>query len=310
MWSIPCLFESSTEEMVQASFMMFQRMALIFNLKINDTKLVCFLTSIAGKYRASNIYHNFQHAFFVIHRVYKLLTSSEIYPLTQKEMLSLLIAAICHDVDHPGTDNDFEIQTYSDLALTYNDMSVLENHHAATCFRTANSEENNIFESLQTTRAEFKKVSCERAGESEASASEEGAEQAQAVPSPPLPQRRTSAEKSARSKRRPCPVTRSRSEEQAQRRVRGASAGRAQSPALARKNSEVSASCAQSPSPVEKNAQAQAVPSPPLPHAAKNERRKECGASAGHVQSSALAKKKSEASAGRAQTPAPAEKNT
>jgi hypothetical protein len=72
-------------------------------------------------------------------------------------MLCLLFAAICHDVDHPGTDNDFEISTSSDLAITYNDLSVLENHHAATCFRTAKeSEDCNVFSFLD--KAEFRKV--------------------------------------------------------------------------------------------------------------------------------------------------------
>ena len=156
-WSIPGLFESSIEEMIQGSFMMFQRMALIFNLNIDDSKLVSFLTAIAHKYRTGNYYHNFYHAFFVCHRVYKLLTSSEIYPLTHREMLCLLIAAVCHDVDHPGTDNDFEIQTYSELTLTYNDVSVLENHHAATCFKTAKSGEDcNVFSFLG--KDEFKMV--------------------------------------------------------------------------------------------------------------------------------------------------------
>ena len=123
---------------------------------MDDAKLVSFLSAIAGKYRVSNFYHNFHHAFFVAHRVYKLLTSSEIYPLTQREMLCLLIAAVCHDVDHPGTDNDFEISTGSELAITYNDMSVLENHHAATCFRTAQSEDCDVFSFL--SKEDFRKV--------------------------------------------------------------------------------------------------------------------------------------------------------
>ena len=36
-----------------------------------------------------------------------------------------------HDVDHPGNNNNYEVQRNSTLALRYNDISVLENHHGA-----------------------------------------------------------------------------------------------------------------------------------------------------------------------------------
>jgi hypothetical protein len=49
-------------------------------------------------------------------------------------VLSVLLAALCHDLEHPGTTNAFQVNTGSALALRYNDASVLENHHAATGF--------------------------------------------------------------------------------------------------------------------------------------------------------------------------------
>ena len=60
--------------------------------------------------------------------------------MSEKERLSILdltvsvIAAAAHDVGHPGVNNDFLKMTSSDLALRYNDQSVLEHFHAATCF--------------------------------------------------------------------------------------------------------------------------------------------------------------------------------
>lgn len=49
-------------------------------------------------------------------------------------VLGILIGALCHDIDHPGVTNAFLIASDNDLALLYNDMSVLEHHHAATTF--------------------------------------------------------------------------------------------------------------------------------------------------------------------------------
>ncbi len=39
----------------------------------------------------------------------------------------MLIASVCHDLDHPGVNNKFLVATNSELALLYNDRSVLEN---------------------------------------------------------------------------------------------------------------------------------------------------------------------------------------
>ncbi len=65
--------------------------------------------------------------------------------LTEMDLLALLVAAICHDVDHPGLNNNFQINDSTHLALLYNDLSVLENHHASRSFYLMNSPENNLF---------------------------------------------------------------------------------------------------------------------------------------------------------------------
>ena len=36
-----------------------------------------------------------------------------------------MLSAICHDVDHTGHNNDFEIKSKSELALRYHDLSVI-----------------------------------------------------------------------------------------------------------------------------------------------------------------------------------------
>ena len=53
---------------------------------------------------------------------------------TQLEVLAALVAAVIHDVDHPGRNNQFLVVTEDPLAILYNDESVLENHHLALAF--------------------------------------------------------------------------------------------------------------------------------------------------------------------------------
>ena len=42
---------------------------------------------------------------------------------------------MCHDLDHKGLNNDFLIKSGDGLAIEYNDLSPLENHHLAQSFR-------------------------------------------------------------------------------------------------------------------------------------------------------------------------------
>ncbi|XP_067829004.1 3',5'-cyclic-AMP phosphodiesterase 4B isoform X3 [Heptranchias perlo] len=67
---------------------------------------------------------------------------------TDLETLAALFAAAIHDVDHPGVSNQFLINTNSELALMYNDESVLENHHLAVGFKLLQEENCDIFQNL------------------------------------------------------------------------------------------------------------------------------------------------------------------
>ena len=49
--------------------------------------------------------------------------------------MAALVAAAVHDVDHPGRNNQFVVNSGHELALLYNDNAVLENHHLAVAFK-------------------------------------------------------------------------------------------------------------------------------------------------------------------------------
>jgi hypothetical protein len=55
--------------------------------------------------------------------------------LTLLDVFALFVAALCHDMDHNGTNNTYHINTWSRLSLRYNDISVLEQHHASLTFK-------------------------------------------------------------------------------------------------------------------------------------------------------------------------------
>lgn len=67
---------------------------------------------------------------------------------TSLEVLAAIFAAAVHDVDHPGVTNQFLVNSSSELALMYNDESVLENHHLAVAFKLLQTEEMDILQTL------------------------------------------------------------------------------------------------------------------------------------------------------------------
>lgn len=78
-----------------------------------------------------NAFHNWYHAFSVFQTCYfQLCTTELIQRLRFLDVLALLVSALCHDLDHPGVTNAFLVESENELALRYNDVSVLENYHA------------------------------------------------------------------------------------------------------------------------------------------------------------------------------------
>ena len=60
--------------------------------------------------------------------------------------MEIIIGALGHDTGHPGLTNNFHINSSSNLAITYNDISCLENFHCSTLFTIIRKDETNIFE--------------------------------------------------------------------------------------------------------------------------------------------------------------------
>ena len=66
--------------------------------------------------------------------------------------MAALIAAAIHDVDHPGRNNSFLVNSSDKLAILYNDDSVLENHHLAVAFQLLQDSSCNFLENLKSTQ--------------------------------------------------------------------------------------------------------------------------------------------------------------
>ncbi|XP_042805255.1 calcium/calmodulin-dependent 3',5'-cyclic nucleotide phosphodiesterase 1A isoform X3 [Panthera tigris] len=129
---------------------LFTRYDLINRFKIPVSCLICFAEALeVGYSKYKNPYHNLIHAADVTQTVhYIMLHTGIMHWLTELEILAMVFAAAIHDYEHTGTTNNFHIQTRSDVALLYNDRSVLENHHVSAAYRLMQEEEMNVLINL------------------------------------------------------------------------------------------------------------------------------------------------------------------
>jgi cAMP-specific phosphodiesterase 4 len=75
--------------------------------------------------------------------------------ISDEELLASFVAAIIHDVDHPGMNNAFHVATKADLAYVYNDISVLENHSIAMSFKLMKKYNGDIFQNCSREQYPF-----------------------------------------------------------------------------------------------------------------------------------------------------------
>ena len=87
-----------------------------------------YMARIESEYRNSNPYHNRVHAADVTQTIAMFLCDPTVSALCEeRDKFAAVIASAIHDVGHPGVNNSFHVNTSNELALIYNDISVLEN---------------------------------------------------------------------------------------------------------------------------------------------------------------------------------------
>ncbi|KAM9802504.1 high affinity cGMP-specific 3',5'-cyclic phosphodiesterase 9A isoform 3-T3 [Syngnathus typhle] len=151
---------------------MYTDLDLIATYNIEPEVLQQFLFEVYRRY--NNIpFHNFKHCFCVTQMVGGICSTKDLMNQKSKkychllqqmygliwltdlrskmdgiDLLIMLTSAICHDLDHTGYNNAYQINARTELALRYNDISPLENHHCAVAFDILEKTESNIFRNL------------------------------------------------------------------------------------------------------------------------------------------------------------------
>mmetsp|Transcript_63894 Transcript_63894/g.103418 ORF Transcript_63894/g.103418 Transcript_63894/m.103418 type:complete len:526 (-) Transcript_63894:149-1726(-) len=128
-----------------------------------EDRLLNFMHKIDEAY-LDTPYHNNRHAADVCMMMHWFFQSSHLRThLNPLNHLMGLIAGAIHDVGHDGVNNMFHIKTQSQVALRYNDRSVLESMHLALAFELMREQEETDWFSLLSTQ--YQADQCQKASD-------------------------------------------------------------------------------------------------------------------------------------------------
>ncbi|KAJ3332078.1 High affinity cAMP-specific and IBMX-insensitive 3',5'-cyclic phosphodiesterase 9A [Blyttiomyces sp. JEL0837] len=146
------IWQWTEEELIGLMEHMFIEFDLIETFSIDTMKLRRFLNAVRYTYN-KNPFHNFQHCFCVTQMMYGIVHVTGLHTkLTHLEKLTLILATIGHDLDHPGMNNAYQINASTEFAIVYNDISPLENHHAAVLFTLLKFPQLNLLSGLSDSQ--------------------------------------------------------------------------------------------------------------------------------------------------------------
>ncbi|XP_031627073.1 dual 3',5'-cyclic-AMP and -GMP phosphodiesterase 11-like isoform X2 [Contarinia nasturtii] len=141
--------EMDDDDTLRACLRMFLELDFVERFHIDYEVLCRWLLSVKKNYR-NVTYHNWRHAFNVAQMMFSIVTATQWWKIFGEiECLALIIACLCHDLDHRGTNNSFQIKASSPLAQLYS-TSTMEHHHFDQCLMILNSPGNQILAHLSS----------------------------------------------------------------------------------------------------------------------------------------------------------------
>ncbi|GCC26171.1 rod cGMP-specific 3',5'-cyclic phosphodiesterase subunit alpha [Chiloscyllium punctatum] len=148
-----CDFEWSPLDLVKCGIQMYYELGVVDKFHIPQAVLVRFIYSLSKGYRKIT-YHNWRHGFNVGHTMFALLMTGNLKRYyTDLEALAMVTAAFCHDIDHRGTNNLYQMKSQDPLAKLHG-SSIMERHHLEFSKTLLQDEDLNIFQNLNRRQYE------------------------------------------------------------------------------------------------------------------------------------------------------------
>ena len=142
------MFDNTDDKLCAITHQLFRITNYEKEYDIDVKQLIEYILTIRRNYRPV-AYHNFTHGVSVAHTLFLFIVNGVLDEYFDKlDLFAMLVAALNHDIDHRGTNNNFHKQTGSVLSSFYA-SSTMERHHFNHAMTILNSGSNlNIFERL------------------------------------------------------------------------------------------------------------------------------------------------------------------
>ena len=115
----PHTYDDNPDALASFVLQMFEDLDYIKIFSIEESKLIPYILTVRRNYRQV-LYHNFGHAVSVSHAMYLIIKHTKVSELlSDLELFSMFIASLNHDIDHRGTNNQFQKTTQTPLAVIY-----------------------------------------------------------------------------------------------------------------------------------------------------------------------------------------------
>jgi hypothetical protein len=112
-------FDYPDSLLVELGIEMFRYYDILSIFSIDENSLRNFLNAVRRLYKPDNYFHNFNHVWTVMHATFRVLYVGADQYLETLDIFAALVSAVCHDIGHPGNNNDFELATRSKVSEVY-----------------------------------------------------------------------------------------------------------------------------------------------------------------------------------------------
>uniref|UniRef100_A0A8C7JKJ2 Phosphodiesterase n=1 Tax=Oncorhynchus kisutch TaxID=8019 RepID=A0A8C7JKJ2_ONCKI len=148
-----CDFEHSHLDLVKLGIKMYYELGVVDKFHVPRETLTRFCYSLSKGYRQIT-YHNWSHGFNVGQTMFTLLMTGDLKRYyTELETMAMVTAGLCHDVDHRGTNNLYQMKSGNPLAKLHG-SSILERHHLETGKTLLRDPALNIYQNLSRAQHE------------------------------------------------------------------------------------------------------------------------------------------------------------
>ncbi|KAG8523577.1 Cone cGMP-specific 3',5'-cyclic phosphodiesterase subunit alpha' [Galemys pyrenaicus] len=146
-------FSVTEHGLIKCGLRLFFEINVVEKFRVPVEVLTRWMYTVRKGYR-SVTYHNWRHGFNVGQTMFTLLMTGKLKKYyTDLEAFAMLAAAFCHDIDHRGTNNLYQMKSTSPLAKLHG-SSILERHHLEYSKTLLQDESLNIFQNLNKRQFE------------------------------------------------------------------------------------------------------------------------------------------------------------